>query len=723
MRRTSFVSRSLTRLAVGGIVTVLGLWLGGRGLEHRRFGGDEAAARVRVAAVVDATVRRIEAALQGIIDWAPVDLEHLQLAAQGEPASERQLFDSLLAATEGAPPEVAATLYGTTAMPVAWTGRPVELPDARLAGPEAVFLAPDAQGLRLVRVHPLFDARDSSRRLGALVVQAPLARADDGGQTGDYVLPTGIVGVAVRPQFEGGGEAGPDEFLLRSTTGEPLASVRVSSSSLERARSSFRRGVQATLLTAVALLLLLGTGPILDWRRRARSCGPVAAATTAVALLLVTARALLGLAIDLGGLATTPLVPPNQPDWWRPHAFFASPLHFLASSLLVAGLVGLGVSTLDRWRQGRRGRGRSVESTLVPVAAFLSSQVIAGAVATALVVGYEAFIRHGVARVPTDILHFGLRPWDWSRLAILTGVIALNASVVALAISILRLARPPWARTAPTAPILRALTVAAWLVAPLAVVAPGVMAAWTPTLPALLALGFVGAVAWRIGRIRTTLRHASQAARLLAAILALVLPSLAFYPSMVDAAGRARRAVVETIYAPEVLEQRRTLQSRLADALANIDRIEGLEDLVRAGDPAPPGAPPVDAAFRVWSETALARERLTSSVELYNAAGAMVSRFALKLPDITGAQAAAEASCEWDVFEEVSPFFAEERRLLHADRAICVPAPDGRRRRVGQVVVHLMLDYGNLSFVSAQSPYVALLRSGLTEPAPAPRTP
>jgi len=723
MRRSSVVSRSVTRLVVGGLVMVTTVYLGGRALEQRRFGADEAAARARVATAVESTVRQIESRLQAIVDRTAPDLEDLQLAAQGEPAAERRLFDALATATLGAPGDVAATLHGVSPLPLAWTGRPVELPDVRVLGADAVFLAPDAQGLRIVRVHPLFAAGDPPRRAGALVLQAPLARADQAGQTGDYILPTGLVGVTVRPQFEGGGEAGPDEFSLRSSAGEPLASVRVSSSSIERTRLSFQRRVQSALLTAVALILLLGTGPLLDWRRHARSPGTEAGATLGVVGLLASAHWILVLAIELGGLAGAPLVPAGALAGSWLFVFFASPLHFLATSLLLAGLVGLGVSTLDRWRQARRGPGRGLEPTPSTVLAFLASQVVAGAIVTALVVGYEAFIRHGLARMPIDILHYGLRPWDWARLGILIGVIALNASVIALGVSVLRLGRPPWARGAASAPALRLLTVAAWFVAPLTVVAPGLAAFWTPTLPAMLVLGFAVAVAWRIGRIRSRLRHASQAARLLAAVLALVLPSLAFYPSMVDAAAGARRGVVETLYAPEVLEQRRTLQARLAEALANIDRIEGLGDLVRATDPMPPGAPPVDAAFRVWAETALARQRLTSSVELYNASGALISRFALKLPDISGALAAPESSCEWDTFEEVSPFFAEERRLLHAGRAVCVDEPGGRRRQVGQVVVHLMLDYGNLSFVSAQSPYVALLRSGLTEPAPPPRTP
>jgi signal transduction histidine kinase len=234
----------------------------------------------------------------------------------------------------------------------------------------------------------------------------------------------------------------------------------------------------------------------------------------------------------------------------------------------------------------------------------------------------------------------------------------------------------------------------------------------TAQWPSLVAAAFIAAVAWTIGRVRASLRRASQAARLLALMLGLLLPSLAFYPTLVDASARARRARVESAYAPEVLAQRRTLQARLAGALRDIDRLTGIEDLVRAADPDPEGAPPVDAAFLIWSQTELARLRVTSSIELYNAAGTLVSRFSLKLPDVAGAPGATDIGCGWDVFEEVSPFFAEERRLLHAGRGLCLTGADGRQRRVGQVVVHLMLDYGNLSFVSAQSPYVALLRSG-----------
>jgi len=211
-------------------------------------------------------------------------------------------------------------------------------------------------------------------------------------------------------------------------------------------------------------------------------------------------------------------------------------------------------------------------------------QAAAGAVVAVLIVGYEAFLRHGVAGVPADILHFGLRPWDWPRLAILTGVIILNAAVVTAAVVVYRLALARYAVRSLTLTG-RVLTGLAWIAAPVLVMVSGIASRWTPTVPALLVVVAVAAIAWRIGHIRSGLRNASQAARLLALVAGLVLPSLVFYASLVDAAERARRALVETRYAPEVLDQRRTLQARLAETLANIDRVAGLDDLVRAADP------------------------------------------------------------------------------------------------------------------------------------------
>lgn len=712
MRPPPFITRALVRLAIGGVVAVVLVAAGARIVEQQRFGRDTAAARARLAAAVQAAVRQQEAGFERIVGAVPVEAAALQLAAQHEPDAERRLFEQLTTASSAAPGPITATLYGTTPTPMAWTGRPVELPDGRISGPESVFLVPDAQGLRLIHVHPLADPRDRSQRVGTLVLQAPLGRAVPGDETGVYDLPTTVVPVRIRPRFEGGIESATDEVVVQASNGDTLAAVSVSDETLIGARHAFRARARALMLIVAVVVLLLATGPVLDWRHLTRRRAVGVGLTVLSAGILLASRWLAGVAFGWAGLTLRPPLPAAaMPAWMRPDLFLASPLDFLASSLLVGGLVALGSSAIDLWRLTRRGAAAPLDDSPLRWVLYLAGQLAAGFVVSAVVIGYGAFIRYGVAAVPADILHFGLRPWEWSRLALLAGVVVLNATVVALGVSIYRLALLPWA-TGTLSGWGRLATAVSWLLAPTVLIASGGSMAWAARWPGFLAAVFIVAVAWRIGRLRANLRRASQAARLLALMTGLVLPSLAFYPALVDAAASARRTLIETGYAPEVIDQRRTLQARLAQTLRDIDRLTGLEDLVRAADPDPEAAPPVDAAFLIWSQTELARLRLTSSVELYNTTGAIVSRFSLKLPDVAGAQTATDVGCTWDVFEEVSPFFAEERRLLHAGRALCRTEPDGRQRRVGQVVVHLMLDYGNLSFVSAQSPYVALLRSG-----------
>ncbi len=233
-----------------------------------------------------------------------------------------------------------------------------------------------------------------------------------------------------------------------------------------------------------------------------------------------------------------------------------------------------------------------------------------------------------------------------------------------------------------------------------------------PFVPAALLVVFTITAAWRLRRYRAQLAHASQAARLTALFVALALPSLVFYPSLVDAAGRARRLLVEMRYAPEVTNQRRNLQLQLGEAQAQIDALTDLADLISVAEPVTTGPPPTEAAFYVWDRTLLGDARLTSSVELYDAS--WVAREPVRAEAARVGRRAGRGrkrSCKWEVFEEVSPFFAEERHLLHAGRGICVPGGNGGQQMVGSVVVHVQLDYSNLSFISAQSPYVALLRA------------
>ena len=125
------------------------------------------------------------------------------------------------------------------------------------------------------------------------------------------------------------------------------------------------------------------------------------------------------------------------------------------------------------------------------------------------------------------------------------------------------------------------------------------------------------------------------------------------------------------------------------------------------------GEPPAtDAAFSVWSQTDLARLRLTSSVELYAADGTLVSRFALNLPAESAAtEQWIESGCDWDRFGE--PFAgSEDRVLLHAGRGLCGRTTSQRpwRGPQGAIVVHVMLDYATLPFLASSNLYGDLLQ-------------
>ena len=461
--------------------------------------------------------------------------------------------------------------------------------------------------------------------------------------------------------------------------------------------------------------MLLLAGPLLDWRRVTRSARAATALTISVAVLLIAARAVFWIAIRKAGLAEFSLLP--SVPWTRFASMaFASPLDFFLNALVVAGLVTLAVSSFEMWRAARRpGIGVVIVDRPSRAALFYAVQLAAGLGVAALVMSYEWLLRTHVSQTPVEIVRFALDRLDPTRMQVIVGLIALNAAVVGLAILLYRLAWSPWVFPS---------RLGAWRVRGFVVwVLPsaiffGALAAddRAPQWPSLVVVVFAATAAWLMHRYGALARNRSQALRLLLSFLAIALPSLVLYPSLVDASERARRQLIESRYAPEVMNQRQDLQKKIQKAGTEINRIVALDDLVRASDPPVSGPPPTDAAFLVWSQTSLATERLTSSVELHNAGGAMVSRFAMNLPDFTQPQPWNEPSCEWEVLEEVSPLFSEERRLLHAGRALCLPGG----RRAGSVVVHSMLDYGNLTFISAQNPYVALMRSPQSGPQPRP---
>src|SRR5206468_1201405 len=195
----------------------------------------------------------------------------------------------------------------------------------------------------------------------------------------------------------------------------------------------------------------------------------------------------------------------------------------------------------------------------------------------------------------------------------------------------------------------------------------------------------------------------SQSARLGVSFVALVAPAVAMYPSLYAHATEAKERLVVNEYAPEAASQRDDLQRRLQRTVEQIDQVPSLAEFVLG---LTSETPTTDRAFVVWSNTDLARYRLTSAIDLYDAEGRVVSSFALHLPEYATARFKASGCGSWEQpFDEISPFGSSERHVLRTSRGIC---QDGRL--VGSIVVRVMLDYQTLPFISSQSPYLESLR-------------
>jgi signal transduction histidine kinase len=563
--------------------------------------------------------------------------------------------------------------------------------------------------LRLTRVTAVVDPAAVDRRVATLVAETPLPRAGETASGTDVSIPTSVVPVRLRLTFDADAPSA-DDIVIRDPRGQPLARVDVPGENINEARVAWRMAALGAELLVVGGVLLLLTGPLLDWRRLSASIPRHLWLTALIVALLALARAIAWAAVRLSGTAGPPLVLPQSAGPLI--LVLATPADFLFSTLVFGALVALAASSFEQWRHSRRGRVRVLpDSGPGETLAFVAAQIAAGAAAGALMVGYAEFLRTRLTLIPIDILHFSLHPFDLPRLAVAMGLVVLHAALLALIVLLFRIAMARWVIAGDWRWI-RWWIPLLWTTAALAVVMAATRG-WEqrPVLPSALVVFVAMAAAWRLRRYRARLEHASQAARLTALFVAFALPSAVFYPSLVDAAARSRRQLIEGRYAPEVMNQRRNLQLQLNEAMAQIDGLSDLAELVEAGEPPTTTATPYETAFRVWERTILEDRRLTSSVELYDVAGALVSRFSLKLPQTGGPQSYQELTCDWQVFDEVSPFFSGERLLLHAGKGICVDDPLGTRL-VGSLAIHVVLDYSNLSFITAQSPYTALLRGG-----------
>ncbi len=714
--RGASVTVTFARPLLVGVATAALMLVVGYGLERWRLGGSDEAAAARVERVV----RRQLDALTGSLRRTAATLTATAgpLLAPSDADVTPQLFAIVETTQRTSPDDLSITIYGPDGAAIAWSGRPSELPRDRIGGPAAFFVAPGPLGLRLVHIAPVTDtaaagSSEAPRRTGTLAIERVLsANTNVRHPNADrFALATSIASVELRARYEGAGEGhAAHVFLLRDATGAPFLEGRIDPAALVHARQQWRRVVNGIALAILAVAVVVLGGGALDRARIARAWPAYGGWLSGAAAAIVAARLLLLRALPLASSGQSPLSTAAYASTAL-GPLLRSPADLALTAMAAMGLVALGFDAAWRLHRALGRHRRLVHASVAAFSSFVLVQIAAGALVTAMAFVYVRFLGDTIRSTTTDPLHFSLHPWNPARLALLVGLLVFHAAALWSGVLVLATGLIPWRlrsrMDATTWPIVvvwaAALTVAAVVARrsqPDLPIGPAIVLALASMLLALTARLWVR---WY--------RRASQVTRLVALFLALLVPAALTYPAIVRFADRAKRELIESQYARQAEMHPQELQTRLATSLTQIDAIPALADLVESLEPAA-GAAQTDTAFAVWRQTQLADFRLTSAIEIYGTDGSLISRFALNFPEYAPTtQKWQGTACAWDVFGEVTPFGSEERRMLHAERAICARTAAGAPRVVGALVVHVMLDYGTLPFLSSQNPYFELFRA------------
>jgi signal transduction histidine kinase len=696
---------SWRRLLGLGVLAALAALAAGAGLEWIRFGTSDAQTQAHVATEIRGEfdeMTTVLAQLGGAIATDAETVRALQAARslQAEPDAARALFEVLdrRLGDSKSRADVAVTIYDfPDGVARAWAGRPSDIPKDRIRTPRSWFVTQSPQGLRLVHVLPVSGGDDAP--LGVVAAEHALSPAPAAATIAptEYVLPTAFGPASLRLAFEEAGERQtPGAMVLRAPNGDVLVEAQIAPEQLALTRAHWRRRVAAVVLGIIAVTVMLLVGPALDLRSAAASVREHVRLTLLASALIVGGAALVWTSLDV--------------------AFAGGPgprVLLLVCSATMAAIIALLAVPLSQLRVRLRRKRREPGSASV---AFGFTQVAAGLAMAGLLVLFEILLARALHGAPVDLRHFSLHPWSAERLTLLVAILATNIAAVWAAVVILAVSVVRWRLGRGYSPRLLLLWIV-WTVPAFVIAVASIIRGWP--LPAL-GLGLSAAVCATAALLarRTTLwfRHATVAARILALFIAFLAPSLLLYPSVNFFTVRALRSVVAGQFAVQAQNHPQMLQDVLAQVRDEIDAMPTLADLVTGGALDLSPGRQTEPAFLVWRQTALARARLTSAVELYDASGQLVSRFALNFPEYAGTiPALATAKCEWEVFGEGARFGSEERRMLHAERSICEPTDSGTRIR-GSIVLHVVPDYRTLPFMTSQSPYFEVFRTQDAQP-------
>lgn len=678
-------------LVLAGFLPAFALAAGGFAWEALRFGTTAAATSARVESFVRGAFEERASELAALTDRAATLTPDVTAAIANRDALP-QVFLRLVDLTRAARGTASLTIYTPEYRTLAWSDGPAEdLPPERLRGADAkdaMFVTEGTLGLRLVRTRQLRSTSANGNRLVATVAAETLLSLAVGGSAERHLAfqsPYGDL-TLVLPTLSSAGDnlAHPNSFMVSGPNGAPLVEARYDPAAVAERRSDFRRIVEAVAAVPLVICLLLSTGLALDRRRQSHDRAAFVTWSLVIAAIVIASGAAAMALARLAGVGTIATLP--------------------LAGLVIVALAAAGPISLWLRRRKRRNAGER------PIA-FAVEQLLASALAAGLLFALIEFLRRRIASAPFDQWEFPLLPFRIQSVFGFAGVLLIVAAATWSAAALLAVAAERWRvqlKAQPPRTIIGVIPI--WLLAlggeavflsatahPVSQIGFGVLAL------SVAVFGLIGA------RVRRYYRHTTQAARLGLLYLGLLLPVVVAYPAMQSLADATARRIIEREYSTAVQRaaQPQHLQEELSAAQAEIDAFPGLADIVNRAPQSP-----TQAAYTVWSQTRLAANRTTSAIELYDDDGALVSRFALNVPEY-GAPAAGErvSNCEWTQSGEAGRFGAEERRMLRGERALCDPSGPPR----GAIVVHLMPDYRALPFVSSDDPYYDVLRPGGAE--------
>ena len=703
------VIRPLVRLGLAAAGAALLVAAAGWVLQGAYLGVTEAAARARVETEVrrtfDDMARQLRADTAGLANAALVSAA----AGEDENAAARLFAAAREAITAGdETSDAALTVFALDGTPLAWAGRPSELPAPKIGATESYFFSSTPLGPRLVYIRPV-GTGDS--RVGTIAAERSVVSAERltpgnslrlrAASDEPVAIRTRHAAVTIEPAAAGRPVSqDSDTVRIDSPNGDPLITATVSAGDLRATRGRWRRATWSLSLLTFAIALVLLVGPLLDWRNRTARASDYIRATLFAGLVVFAARVIARMASPADWSDIPVFSSAEYAGTWP---LMTSPFDFLLTAAAAGALTGFLLFAVEAWRlAGWRHRHSVAESR----ATFLGLQAVAGIAVAAIVSGHQALLRNTIANTTLDLLHFSLSEWNAPRLALQLGLVLAHAAAVGLAVAILRAALARWSVPRGEWRI-RTAILACWI-APLVIWRFIAERQVNEQLPLLASVIVITMLALSGTRLIARFRHGSQAFRLTLLTLALIAPAFAFYPTLFQLAWRAKSQLVESLYAPQALNQRTQVQRLLNESLDQIDALPDLNG--RVSTPLGATEEQAETAFELWWATSLADYPVTtSSVEVYNADRKLISRYAFNLPDeeLAAPSESEESSCQWVIVSETNPFFADNRVILHAGRRLCGASGE----MLGSIVVRaLEADYENLPFTASRSPYVDLVR-------------